>query len=258
MECSNVGLSASGRPGDLLPGRDLRHSEPQLPYVKRSAGPDGRPPELTAVLDARDDVARERAWRAFIESHSRILLHAVHSRSNGYDDAMDRYTYVLENLSSNDFRKLRGYTCHNGARFSTWLVVVAGRLCVDYYRKRYGTPPDGADRMNGDWHTDFRRRLADLVSARLDLAQIGDGRLESPDLTIRRHELERALAEVVAELEPRDRLLLRLRFYEGMPAREIADVMAFPTLFHVYRRLKVVLRTLRDGLHSRGVIDPTP
>ena len=60
------------------------------------------------------------------------------------------------------------------------------------------------------------------------------------------------------ELEPRDRLLLALRFDDGRSAREIAAIMRFPTPFHVYRRLTAVLEMLKASLRRRGIEGPTP
>jgi DNA-directed RNA polymerase specialized sigma subunit len=66
------------------------------------------------------------------------------------------------------------------------------------------------------------------------------------------------LERAVGALEPRDRLLLRLRFDDDLSAREVADIMRFPTPFHVYRRLNKVLEILRHSLEQRGVDGPTP
>lgn len=226
----------------------MPHSEP--------TGPDsGLPSELAALLNAARPDQREAAWAAFVHRYSRLLLHTVHARSNGYDDAMDRYAHVLVALRDDDCRRLRAYDPDSRARFTTWLVVVAGRLCIDYHRKRYGAGPPGA---NGDGATSMRRRLVDLVSARLDLGDLSDPNGHLPDADIRRGELFELLYRALGDLDARDRWLLRLRFADDLPAREIASLMDFPTLFHVYRRVNSVLGTLRATLEERGVTDPRP
>jgi hypothetical protein len=48
----------------------------------------GLPPELSALLRARDDVSRERAWEQFLEKYSRLLLHTVRTRSGTYYEAV--------------------------------------------------------------------------------------------------------------------------------------------------------------------------
>jgi hypothetical protein len=69
----------------------------------------------------------------------RPLEEAVASSLGGDQDAvMDRYTDVLEQLRRNDCQRLRGYASDRRSKFTTWLVVVARRLCLDQHRQRYG------------------------------------------------------------------------------------------------------------------------
>jgi DNA-directed RNA polymerase specialized sigma subunit len=83
------------------------------------------------------------------------------------------------------------------------------------------------------------------------------GRMDhAPDTLALRAERDAKLGAALAALDPRDRLLVRLRFAEEMSAREIGELMKFPTVFHVYRRLEIVLRTLRDGLVRAGLDGP--
>jgi DNA-directed RNA polymerase specialized sigma24 family protein len=49
---------------------------------------------------------------------------------------MDGYAYVLEALRSDDYRRLRAYAADGRSKFSTWLVVVARRLCLDLHLRR--------------------------------------------------------------------------------------------------------------------------
>jgi len=171
---------------------------------------------------------------------------------------MDRYAFVLESLRENDFKRLRGFAPDNTARFSTWLVVVAGRLCIDYHRKRYGASHDEASADGGDWRLDFRRRLADLIPATTEISHLEDPHPSTPDAGLRADELRNGLVNAVTELDARDRMLLRLRFFDELPAREIAEVMDFPSLFHVYRRLNKVLGGLRTTMEARGFRNGQP
>ncbi len=219
----------------------------------------GLPPELSALLRARDDVSRERAWEQFLEKYSRRLLHTVRTRSGTYDEAMERYVFVLQCLREEEFVRLRRYTPEDSARFTTWLVVVTGRMCIDYFRKQYGYPAksNGEDPALQE-RLEARRRLADLVCEKLEVSQIRDRAERGPELELRRTELESALVQVIEALPARDRLLLRLRFYQGLTAREVASSMGFATQFHVYRRLNAVLADLRTGLVELGIASPRP
>jgi RNA polymerase sigma factor (sigma-70 family) len=166
---------------------------------------------------------------------------------------MDAYAYLLEQLRSDDFRRLRAYTAQSDCRFTTWLVVVARRLCLDRVRQQYGR-----QRSAGHQNHEVRRRLVDLLADALDASELADPADHNPETHLRANELNRALLSALMGLEPRDRLLLKLRFADGLAAREIGQVMRFPTPFHVYRRLNTLLRELRTALAQRGVQDAEP
>ena len=220
----------------------------------------GLPPELSALLRAQDVASRERAWERFVDKYSRLVLHTVRSRSSTYDEAMERYVFVLERLRLEEFERLRRYTPEIAARFTTWLVVVTGRLCIDHFRKRYGyssqasVTEDEALRHR----LEARRRLADLVCEKLDVSSLGDPAQSGPELELRQAQLEEALVTAIESLASQDRLLVRLRFYKGLTAKEVADAMGLPSQFHVYRRLKHVMRELRERLTERGIGTPRP
>jgi RNA polymerase sigma factor (sigma-70 family) len=207
------------------------------------------------VLAAATDLARDHAWEGFARAYTPVILRVARSLGGDADAAMDRYTYALERLREDDCRRLRAYARPGAGEFTLWLVVVVRRLCLDHYRERYGrpqraasgspVPPGSADRAG-------RRRLADLVAERTDPALLATS-TRAPDEELVRRERLAALASVLERLPPSDRLLLRLRFGEELPAREIAGIMHFPTLFHVYRRIDKVLTELRAALGSLGV-----
>jgi RNA polymerase sigma factor (sigma-70 family) len=214
------------------------------------------PPELADLLAAADPTAREAAWKRFLETHSRLLLHTARALGRDYDAAMDGYAYLLEQLRCDDFHRLRRYTAESRCKFTTWLVVVARRLCLDRVRQRYGRP-HGAGPQSHEAHG-VRRRLVDLVAEELDASDVADPANDNPETQLRASDLDRALLAALGGLEPRDRLLLKLRFEDGLAAREIGQVMGFATPFHVYRQLNTLLGQLRTALARRGVQDSEP
>ena len=209
------------------------------------------PPELTRLLETTDSKNREAAWDAFIEKFHRLLMHVAHSIDHHYDATMDRYAYMLERLQAGNYRRLRRYDPQSRAQFSTWLVVVARRLCVDFHRETHGRqrPTKGEDRSG------IRRRLLDLVGESIDPDYLADGRAIDPaehTLVIERREI---LENAMKALTNQDRLLLTLRFELGASVSEIADALKFPSQFHVYRRLKKILAVLRTALKAQGIHD---
>lgn len=212
---------------------------------------DALTPEVSGLLGASDPAAREAAWAGFVNVHSRLLLHVARAVGRDYDAAMDAYAYLLEQLRLDDYHRLRAYAADGRSKFTTWLVVVARRLCLDHYRHRYGRPRANS----GDALADRagRRRLVDLLAEHVDLGTIPDITNPRPDAALLMAERMQSLVAALATLDPRDCLLLKLRFEDDLSAREITALLRFPTPFHVYRRLNTLFTVLRGKLRGRGV-----
>lgn len=215
-------------------------------------------PELAFLSDGTAPEARERGWEEFVERHTPLLLRAAKAFGGDYDAHMDRYRYMLEQLQRDEYQRLRAYRSRGASTFDGWLVVVARRLCLDFERRRYGRPSRAADperERNERGDQAARRKLTELGGVGPDPEDLPGPSHQLPDVQASETERRIALGEALDELEPRERLLLRLRFEDGLSVREIADVMDFPTVFHVYRRLKNALGEARARLRSRGYED---
>jgi RNA polymerase sigma factor (sigma-70 family) len=213
------------------------------------------PFELSRLFQAPEGPPRDDAWADFVAAHSRLLLHVARSLSPDHDTAMDGYAYVLERLREDHCRRLRGYVADGRSKFTTWLVVVARRLCLDCHRHRYGRARDSTPDTAAEQAA--RRRLADLVAGAADPDQLAAPAAD-PALSTQVRELHETLAAATARLAPPDRLLLKLRFDDDLSAREIAAVVGLPTPFHVYRRINALLELLRGSLRQRGVEGAEP
>jgi RNA polymerase sigma factor (sigma-70 family) len=215
------------------------------------AAPD---PRLAVILASSDPSRREEAWAALIHDYSPLLLHAARSLGGDRDVVMDRYSFILESLRQDDFHRLRSYAADRRTKLSTWLIVVATRLCLDHHRHRYGRHRPDSTGPESSQRREQRKALVDLTAADLDPDQIPDEGT-APDQPLRKGELAAALEDALARLDTRDRLLLRLRFEEGLSVPTIAEKMGFPSPFHVYRRLTQLFSELRLRLRSRGIED---
>ena len=210
---------------------------------------------LQRLLDDFPAESRDEAWAEFVDAHSRLLLHVCRSVARDHDGTMDAYAFVLEELRADDYARLRGYVPDGCTQFTTWLVVIVRRLCLDHHRRRYGRPR--GDEPKSREAQLARRRLANLVGADVDADEL-PARSGAPDGAVRQRELASALHRSLAELEPADRLLLALRFDDGRPVREVARLLGLPTVFHVYRRQAAALAALRRALGAHGIDDPEP
>ena len=55
-------------------------------------------PALARLLSARDPASRDHAWAAFVRAYSPLLISTARRFCSDHDAAMDRYTYILEQL----------------------------------------------------------------------------------------------------------------------------------------------------------------
>jgi RNA polymerase sigma factor (sigma-70 family) len=257
-------ISATGDAGSGLTPRAGAASWRETRVARTSHAPfaetdDGHPvielpPSLAQLLDARSAFDADAAWHAFVSQHSRIVLHVCRSVWPQHDDQMDAYAQILEHLRTDDHRRLREFARAPRCRVSTWLVVVSRRVCLDLFRQRYGRP--SSDEWAESRRT--RRRLHDLVAEELDLHEPATVETDETDAPLRQLELHDALQHALADLPPRDLLVLKLRFVDDLAAQEIARLLGFPSPFHVYRRLSALFAELRSALHRRGVESAAP
>lgn len=208
--------------------------------------------EVIDLLSAPDLRASEIAWEAFLTRYNRLLLQISRSFGGEHDAIMDRYAYVLDRIREDNFRRLRSFQPEGPARFITWLVVVTRRLCLDHHRVLHGRSPSGSSTDDGVARA-ARWRLAHDRGEPVDLANVPDERQEPPDQAFERSDRSRVLRSALESLPPEDRLLLYMRYEQDLSASRIATAMRFPSPFHVYRRLKVVIAHLRTALVARGI-----
>jgi RNA polymerase sigma factor (sigma-70 family) len=169
---------------------------------------------------------------------------------------MDRYLFVIEALLEDEHRRLRQFDARQGARFTSWLIVVVRRLCLDQYRCRYGRVQSDSEAANESHRN--RRALSDLVSDELTLQTLEDRTHCSPDSLLRKYELSQRLDDALASLTTEDRLLLRLRFEDDLPVPRIARLIGAQSPFILYRRIDRILHALRKSLEEAGVTEPLP
>ena len=220
------------------------------------------PRELARLLDARTSVRADAAWDAFVAVYSRLLLHVVRAMTSDRDAAMDAYARVLERLREDDFHRLRAYVPDGRSRFTTWLVAVVRRLCLDWHRERFGRARAEDSARAREAH-ERRRRLASLaldagVDELTETADAATTEADGPEERLRILELSGALDAALAALAPADQVLLRLRFDDGLSAQQIARTLHYPTPFHVYRRINALLAQLRATLRARGIESSIP
>ncbi|MEP6507145.1 MAG: sigma-70 family RNA polymerase sigma factor [Gemmatimonadales bacterium] len=209
--------------------------------------------ELPRTLEnlLRGEPPSDEAWAAFAREYTALLLHVARSVARGTDEAMDAYAYLLEHLSADGCRRLRAYSSDPRSKFTTWLVVVARRICIDHHRAKYGRLRNQESSTERD-RLVLRRRLENLDDAPAFADSIPDDSATSPVTAVENAELTNELKALRASLAPADRLLLNLRFDDGLSAAEIAVLLRYSSQFHVYRRINSLLAEMKARLNARG------
>lgn len=90
---------------------------------------------------------------------------------------------------------------------------------------------------------------AEMKSVAAPADAVSDLRMEKPELVNR---VESSLKEVLAGMNPEDRLILKMRFESDLQIAEIARALQLDQK-KLYRRIVSSLQTLREGLEKRGI-----
>jgi RNA polymerase sigma-70 factor (ECF subfamily) len=110
------------------------------------------------------------------------------------------------------FKKLHLYT--PSYAFSTWLYTVARNHCIDYLRKNK-LPTISIDKMMID--EDGKRNTFDLISKDLN-----------PEMMMEKKQRIAILRQIVDQLKPKYRDLVKLRYFKELSYEEIAETLDVP------------------------------
>jgi RNA polymerase sigma-70 factor (ECF subfamily) len=152
----------------------------------------------------------EAAWGEFLKTHGPCIygsIAALLARFSAQEPeiAEDIFASVLEKLLINDCAALKRFKWNS--KVSTWLVSIARNKTYDYLRGLKRKPTISLSTPIDDGEDALER----VIAADLDLD----------------HELETRLSvdEALGMLKPKDRLILKLHYIEGMKDREIGELL---------------------------------
>jgi len=198
-------------------------------------GPMGTPgtnPILAAYL-AGDPLGAERFVTAFSGVVRDAIARFLAIRVRGRADLAEDFTHeVFLALFQNDGCKLRTFAGRQGCSFVGWLRVVAVRLTIDRLRRdaRVVALDDDTPRM-----LELRRSLRSETPG--------------PEEEMQGTETAERLAQAMAQLGPKDRLLTELHLVRGRSLDEVAQMLGV-TMNAAYVRKSRILDRLRRVLGS--------
>jgi len=264
-------------------------------------------PFLASILSAITLADRKSAWSDFLDRYSGLIYHVVLTFDRDPDRSGNCYVFVCEQLSANDFRRLRKFNPGGTASFSTWLCAVARNLCLDWHRREHGrhrvfsavAQRSAADqilfelvfrqgfsveeareelsrRRIGFSFAEVENRINELrrcVSSRqLWLLSCGKGVADSidseegayvvepadpapdPEALAALRETHAQVSAALGSLSDSDRLLVRLRYQEGLTLQQVARLVGLKDAQTADRRLRDVLEHLRQVLSIKHFV----
>lgn len=177
--------------------------------------------ELMAFLrDGRQSVFTELV-RRYQNDLFRFCLHYMKDVERAKDLAQETFVRVYTARQRFDASR----------RFRPWVLCIARNLCLNELKRKKAIPMESLE--------DYAATLRNPGSEALCSAQ------DSPDQSLAAAERRDLLFQALGGLDPESREIVVLRFFERMPARDIAEIVD-SSEGAVRTKLHRVLRSLRD------------
>ena len=160
------------------------------------------------LINSALDTGNPKAYNELMKLYRDPIYFMLYEKVGDQELAKD---LTIEALGK-AFKKLHLYTPEYA--FSTWLFTVARNHCIDYLRKNK-LPTVSIDKMMLDEHG--KRTSFDLISKGLD-----------PEQSMERTQRIAILRQIVDQLKPKYRDLVKLRYFKELSYEEIAETLKIP------------------------------
>ena len=155
--------------------------------------------ELVTLAQKGERQAFEVLVERYKQRAYRIAFGFTRDREEAKDLSQDAFLHAFTHLNSFDKR----------ASFYTWFYRVLVNLCLDHHRRKGKIPWESLDEK-----TERGNGLDKIATPS-----------PSPDQQAIKEETSRRIGAALAELSPKQRAVFLLRNHEGLPIRQIADMM---------------------------------
>lgn len=152
------------------------------------------------------------------------------------------YVYVLDKLNEDNQRRIRQFK--GKSSFKTYIVAVAKRLAIDFYRSRYGR--NNIRPITEIWIDDIPEPQDEGISPDQAVYQLESIRLKKNAFQVIQSNLQ--------QLSDEDRMILKLRFHSDQKISQIARVLALNQR-NLYHRIGKILNRFKDAIKNEGFTD---
>ncbi len=178
-------------------------------------------PALIARCLAGDQNSYTQLYNCFATAMYRLCYSLLLNRQDAEDVMQDVFVYAFKNLRRYDSQK---------SAFKTWLCTIAVSRCRNMYRRKRFLLVDWSQLL----HVQFPAPHSDM-----------------PEPALTRKDAADVIHAALAELSPRLREAVVLRYGHGLTYREIADIMNCPPKT-AESRVRLAHEQLRSRLQPVG------
>ncbi len=195
--------------------------------------PDASAPAITAFMDTlqTEDLCLivacengvERAWTDLVERFSTTVRSAARSASSNEEAAEDLAQSIWAELHGlrvrNDGRPSGKLSYYSGrGSLAGWLRAVVGQLAIDQHRKQ-------SRLIQTEEDSDFDRLAGHSYEGEKSVLSLGDNPEVEASHKFAKIELQNALSASIQQLDPEDRLLVKLYYFDNLRLREAGGVL---------------------------------
>ncbi|EAQ32327.1 MULTISPECIES: RNA polymerase sigma factor [Idiomarina] len=136
----------------------------------------------------------QSAWVDLVKRYEKLVYHYGVRMLPSPDDAFD----LLQDTFSSVFRSLKDW--NQDDKFKPWLMTIAHRRCVEFYRRRH------IDVLDNELQTDL----------------IDESTFGQPEPELSDQQQEAALVKAIRALPLAQRMVVELKFFQHLTTRAIA------------------------------------
>lgn len=167
----------------------------------------------------------QKAYAELMDRYRDSIFYMLLKMVNNRDDAED----LTVEAFGKAFKRLHQYTPDYA--FSTWLFKIASNNCIDFIRKK----KKNLYSIDNEQENEEGDQIAIDIKA---------GNLDPEEKVMKKQKVDR-MREVVEQLKPKYRQLVKLRYFEEYSYDEIADELDLPL-----GTVKAQLYRAREFLHN--------
>ncbi len=167
----------------------------------------------------------QKAYAELMDRYRDSIYYMLLKMVNNRDDAED----LTVEAFGKAFKRLHQYTPDYA--FSTWLFKIASNNCIDFIRKK----KKNLYSIDNEQENEEGDQIAIDIKA---------GNLDPEEKVMKKQKVDR-MREVVEQLKPKYRQLVKLRYFEEYSYDEIADELDLPL-----GTVKAQLYRAREFLHN--------